>query len=138
MNHALGLAVLRGSVGTRHSKLDAVRQEESTGRGVIKLTSIVALDAPDGAAKLHGHKDEVGESVEGVGLLVQQNGPRVVGAVIEDDHVILVTREQGRSRGHSVRGQRVERLEKSLERGNRTCRTSWQAWHKESSLPEGM
>jgi hypothetical protein len=94
MNHALSLAVLRGSVGTRHSKLDAVRQEESTGRGVIKLTSIVALDAPDGVAKLHGHKDEeVGEGVEGVGLLVQQNGPRVVGAVIEDDHVILVTRE---------------------------------------------
>jgi hypothetical protein len=35
-----------------------------------------------------------------------------VGAVIEDDQVILVTRDTGRSRGHSVRGRSIERLEK--------------------------
>jgi hypothetical protein len=84
-NHALGLAVLRGSVGTRHLKLDAVREEECVG-GVIELASIIALDAPDGAAKLYGHKGkEVGESGEGVGLLPQREGPRVVDAVIKDD-----------------------------------------------------
>jgi hypothetical protein len=71
-NHALCLAALWGSVGTRHLKLATVREEESAGGEVIKITSIIALDAPDGAAKLHGHKGkEVGESGEGVKLLAQ-------------------------------------------------------------------
>jgi hypothetical protein len=114
MNHALDLVVLRESVGTRHLKLDAVREEENAGGGVIKLASIIALDAPDGAAKLRRHKGkEVREGGEGVRLLAQRKSPRVVGAVIEDDQVILVTRhsEQGRSKDHNVRGQRAEGLE---------------------------
>jgi hypothetical protein len=48
-----------------------MREEESAG-GVTKLASIIALDAPDGAAKLRGHNgEEVGEGREGVGLLTQ-------------------------------------------------------------------
>jgi hypothetical protein len=71
-NYALSLAVLWGSVGTQHPKLDAVREEESAGGGVIKLISIITLDAPDGAAKLRGHKgEEVEEGGEGVRLLAQ-------------------------------------------------------------------
>jgi hypothetical protein len=114
MNHALGLAVLRGCVGTRYPKLDATREEESAGGGVIKLTSIITLDASDGVIKLRGHKGkEVGEGGEGVRLLAQRKSPRVVGAVIEDDQVILVTRDTRNRRGPkvSVRGQRVEGLE---------------------------
>jgi hypothetical protein len=30
-NHTFGLAILRGSVGTQHPKLNAVREEESAG-----------------------------------------------------------------------------------------------------------
>jgi hypothetical protein len=76
MNHALGLAVLWGSVGTQHTKLDVVREEESAGGGVIKLTSIIALDTPDDTAKLRGHKgEEVGEGGEGVELLAQRKSP---------------------------------------------------------------
>jgi hypothetical protein len=102
MNHALDLAVLRGSVGTRHPKLDAVREEESVG-GVIKLASIITLDAMDGVVKLRGHKGkEVGRGGEGVGLLAQRKGPRVVGAIIEDDHVILVTRDTQNKGGPGV------------------------------------
>jgi hypothetical protein len=49
---------------------DTVIEAESEG-GVIKLTSIIALDSPDGVAKLYGHKgEEVGEGGEGVRLLV--------------------------------------------------------------------
>jgi hypothetical protein len=52
-----------------------MREEESEG-GVIKLTSIIALNAPDGAAKLRGYKgEEVGEGGEGVGLLAQRKSP---------------------------------------------------------------
>jgi hypothetical protein len=62
-----------------------VREEESASEGVIKLTSNIALDTLDGVAKLCGHKDEeVGEGGE---------GSRVVSEVIEDDQVILVTRD---------------------------------------------
>jgi hypothetical protein len=68
-----------------------VREEENEGGRVIKLTSIIALDAPDVVAKLRGHKGE--EGGEGVRLLVQQKSPRVVGAIIEEDQVILVTRD---------------------------------------------
>jgi hypothetical protein len=86
MNHALSLNVLWGSVGTRYPKLDAMRGEESAGGGVIKFVSIIALDAPNGAAKLRGHKfKEVVEGGKGVRLLAQRKSPRVVGAVIEDD-----------------------------------------------------
>jgi hypothetical protein len=47
-----------------------MREEESVGGGVIKLASIIALDALDGASKLRGHKGrEVGEGGEGVRLL---------------------------------------------------------------------
>jgi hypothetical protein len=45
-------------------------------------------------SNLRGHKgEEVGEGGEGARLLAQQKGLRVVGAVIEDDQVILVTRD---------------------------------------------
>jgi hypothetical protein len=71
-----------------------MREEENEGGRVIRLTSIIALDAPDVVAKLRGHKDEeVGEGGERVRLLVQQKSPRVVGAIIEEDQVILVTRD---------------------------------------------
>jgi hypothetical protein len=65
-NHALDLAVMWESVGTRHPELEAVREEESAGGGVIKLVSIITLDALDGAAKLRGHKgEEVREGGQG-------------------------------------------------------------------------
>jgi hypothetical protein len=115
----LGLAVLRGSVGTRHPKLDIVRKEESAGGRVIKLASIIALDAPDGVAKLRGHKGkEVGEGGEGVRLLAQQKSPRVVGAIIEDDQVILVTRDTRNRGGPKVTVYEVKGL-KGSSRGAR-------------------
>jgi hypothetical protein len=81
-----------------------MREEESAG-GVIKLMSIIALDTPDGATKLCGHKcKEVGEGGEGVGLLAQRESPRVVGAVIEDYQVILVTRDTWNRGGPKVKG----------------------------------
>jgi hypothetical protein len=93
MNQALNLAVLREGVGMRHLKLDAAKEEESASGGVIKLACIIALDTLDGVAELRGHKGkEVGEGGKGVRLLAQQKNPWVVGAIIEDDQVILVTR----------------------------------------------
>jgi hypothetical protein len=57
-NHVLSLVVLWGRVGTRHPKLDTVRKEEGASGGVVKLTSIAALDTPDGTTKMRGHISE--------------------------------------------------------------------------------
>jgi hypothetical protein len=119
MNHALSLAVMWGSVWTRYLKLDVVREEKSAGGGVTKLASIIALDTPDGAAKLRGYNGkEVGEGGEGVGLLAHQKSPRVVGVVIEDDQVILVTRDTRNRGGPKVTVYEVKGL-KGLSRGTR-------------------
>jgi hypothetical protein len=91
-----------------------VRKEESAGEGVIKLASIIALDAPDGAVKLRGHKgEEVIEDGEGVRLLTQRKGPRVVGGVIENDQVILVTRDTRNKGGPKVTVYEVKGLNDS-------------------------
>jgi hypothetical protein len=88
-----------------------VREEESAGGGVIKLASIITLDTPDGAGKLHGHKGkEVGEGGEGVRLLAQWKSPWVVGAIIEDDQVILVTRGTWNTGGPKVIVYEVKRM----------------------------
>jgi hypothetical protein len=95
-----------------------VREEESAG-GVIKLTSIITLDAPDSAAKLRGHKGkEVREGGEGVRLLAQRKSPQVVDAVIEDDQVILVTRDSQNRGGLKVTVYKVKGL-KGSSRGAR-------------------
>jgi hypothetical protein len=81
--------------------------------------SIIALDAPDGTTKLRVHKGkEVGEGGEGVELLVQRENPRVVGAVIEDDQVILVTKDTRNRGGPKVTVYEVKGL-KGSSRGAR-------------------
>jgi hypothetical protein len=93
--------------------MDAVREEESVGE-IIKLTSIIALDASDGATKLRGHKgEEVGEGGECVGLLAQRKSPRVVGAIIEDDQVVLATRDTQNRGGPKVTVYEVKGLNDS-------------------------
>jgi hypothetical protein len=51
-NDAFSFTVLRRNVGTRHPKKDPFGGEECVRGGVIELTTIVALDGFDGAAKL--------------------------------------------------------------------------------------
>jgi hypothetical protein len=79
------------------------REEENAG-GVIKLVSIITLNVPDGVAKLCGHKSkEVEEGGEGVRLLAQWKGLRVVG-----DQVILVTRDTQNRGGPEVTVYKVK------------------------------
>jgi hypothetical protein len=54
-NHPLCLAILRRGVWARHAQLNTVREEESSGGGVIKLATIVTLDGLDGETELSGH-----------------------------------------------------------------------------------
>jgi hypothetical protein len=79
--------------------------------------SIIALDAPDGATKLCGHKSkEVGEG--GQVLLAQRKSPGIVGAVIEDDQVILVTKDTWNRGGAKVTVYGIKGL-KGSSRGAR-------------------
>jgi hypothetical protein len=53
-----------------------VRKEEGAGGGVVKLTSIVTLDTPDGTTKLREHiSEKVRERGERVRLMAQRKGP---------------------------------------------------------------
>jgi hypothetical protein len=57
-NHVLSPTVLRGRVGARHTKVDTAGEKEVTGRIVIKLPPVVALDTPDGVTELSGDPSE--------------------------------------------------------------------------------
>jgi hypothetical protein len=97
-----------------------VREEETAGGGVIKLASIIALDAPDGVTKLCGHKGkEVGDGGECVRLLALRKSLQLVGAVIEDDHVILVTRDTQNRGGPKVTVYEVKWLKGSSRRARK-------------------
>jgi len=50
-NHPLSLAVLGRGIRTRHTQLNTPREEERTGGGVVKLTSVVTLDGLNGEAE---------------------------------------------------------------------------------------
>jgi hypothetical protein len=102
-NHALHLAILWGHVGTRHPKLDTMREEESAGGGVVKLTSIVALDTPDGTIKLCRHiSEKVRKSGEHVRLMVQRKSPRVMSTIIQNNQIVLISRTTGYKRSPKI------------------------------------
>ena len=70
-NHALNPTILRRRVGTRHTEVDAAREEKITGRIVIELAAVVTLDAPDGVTELSGDpSEEVRQGGKGVRLLM--------------------------------------------------------------------
>ena len=82
MNHTLGLAVLSGSVGARHTGPNAVGEEERARGGVGELMPVVTLNGLNGMTKLSGHPDEeVGERLERFGFQAQRKSPGVMGNV---------------------------------------------------------
>jgi hypothetical protein len=71
-NDVFGFTVPRRSVGTRHPQKDPFGGEECARGGVIELTTIVALDGFDGAAKLCGDISEKCDKVEKVSDLTRK------------------------------------------------------------------
>jgi hypothetical protein len=64
--------------------------------GVVKLTTIVALQVFYGGAKLSGNKREkISNSGKCVGFEAERKGPQEVGAVIKDGEIVLITRNTG-------------------------------------------
>jgi hypothetical protein len=56
--NTFGTTILLGGVGTGHPKADTVREKESSCVGVIELTTIVALQAFNGGAKLSENNEK--------------------------------------------------------------------------------
>ena len=82
--HALSPTILRRRVGTRHTVVDATREEESTGRIVIELAVVVTLDASDGATELSGDpSEEVRQGGKSVRFLTNRKSPQIMREVIE-------------------------------------------------------
>jgi hypothetical protein len=98
------------------------------GGGVIELSSIITLDTLDGATKLRGHvSEEVREGGEGVRLMKQRKGPRVMSAFIEKNQVVLISKntEYRRCpRSQWIKSKARTILEEELGKGNLTCQPS--------------
>jgi hypothetical protein len=71
-NHALGLAIPRGDVRARHPQLHAMGEKEGARRGVIKLTTIIALNSLDVSIELNRQlRKEMRKVGEGVRLMAE-------------------------------------------------------------------
>jgi hypothetical protein len=93
VNHPLSLAILRGGIRARHAQLDTVREEEGTEGGVIKLTTIVALDGLDCEAELRGHpSEEVKNRGKSIRLRTQGKSPRIMRKIIDHHKIVLIAR----------------------------------------------
>jgi hypothetical protein len=66
------------------------------------------LDTSDSTVKPCGHIDKEVREGEGVGLMAQRKGTRVVSAIIEDDQVILVTTDTENRGGLKVTVYKVK------------------------------
>jgi hypothetical protein len=111
MNHVPSLIILWGRVGPRHPQLDIVRKEEGASGVVVKLTSIVALDTPDGTTKLRGHiSEKVRERGERVRLMAQRKGPRVMSTIIQNNQIVLISRNTGYKRSPKITMDQIKRM----------------------------
>ena len=87
----LGLAVLSGSVGARHTELNAVGEEERARGGVVELVPVVTLNGLNGTTKLSGHPgEEVGKRLESFGFKAQRKSSRVMGKIINNHQVVFI------------------------------------------------
>jgi hypothetical protein len=65
--------------------------------------SIVALDTLDGTTKLRRHKNEkVRKRGERVRLMAQRKGPRVISTIIQNNQIVLISRDTGYRRSPKI------------------------------------
>ena len=80
--------------------MDALSEEELTGAGVIKLTTVVALNRLDAGAELGGGMgNEVSKHAESFRFEAQRKCPQIMNAIIKYDQVIFITRNTDNLRG---------------------------------------
>ena len=100
MYHAFSLAVLSGSVGARHTELNAVGEKERMRGGVVELAPIVTLNGLNGTTKLSGHpSEEVRERLESIRFQAQGKSPGVMGKIIDNHQVVLISQYTENGRG---------------------------------------
>jgi hypothetical protein len=88
--HAFGLAILLGGVWAGHAEVDTMGKKESMSGGIVKFTTIVALEALNGSAELGGNKREKARnSAERVGFEAERKSPQVMRTIIENGKVIF-------------------------------------------------
>jgi hypothetical protein len=114
-NHALCLAILWGSLRTRHTG-----EKEGARGGVIELTTVVALDGLNGETELSGHPGkEVKKGGEGVRLGMQREGPGVVRKIINDHPIILIARNVEYRRSPQITVDKIKSVRSMRRRRKR-------------------
>jgi hypothetical protein len=75
--------------------------EERAGRGVVKLTTIVALDYLNGGAKLGACiSEKIGQRLKRLRLETKRECPSIMSAVIQNDKIIFIPRCTKNNRRH--------------------------------------
>jgi len=88
VNRSLGLAVLLGSIWTRHPEGNTIKKKE-VASGVVEFSTVVTLDAFNGGAELCVDiVKEIRENGESFKLEVKGKGPKKMGTVVQNDEVI--------------------------------------------------
>jgi hypothetical protein len=102
-NHALDLAVLWGRVGTRHPKLDTVRERCEWRSCQIHVHCRTGQDTPDDTTKLREHiSEKVRERGGRVRVMAQRKGPRVMSTIIQNNQIVLISRNTGYKRSPKI------------------------------------
>ena len=90
-NDAFGMTVL-WSTRTRHANSSTMSVEEGTGGGVIKLTTIIALDGLDRGAKLSGNiRKKARKSWKCVRFKAYRKSPRIMRTIVKNYKIIFIT-----------------------------------------------
>jgi hypothetical protein len=73
--------------------------------------SIVALDTPDGITKLHGHiSAKMRKSGERVRLMAQRKGPRVISTIIQNNKIVLISRNTSYRRSPKIAMDQIKSM----------------------------
>jgi hypothetical protein len=84
--------ILWRHVRTRHPELCVVQQEKYSGRRIVKLTSVVALDSFDSPAELSRHiSNEIRQSSEDVRFKFQGKCTLIMSKIIKNNQIVLTS-----------------------------------------------
>ena len=88
--HPFCFAVLRGSIGARHSQQDTFAGEEGTGGNVDEFGAVISLEALGQGAELGlGVSEEINNMRMNIRFMAQWKSPNKVTVIIHDDQIIF-------------------------------------------------
>jgi hypothetical protein len=106
----LGAPVLLRCVWTREAQNHAIRQEERAQCVIVEFPAIISLQASNGSAELSTNIGmKANDSGQDFRFISQWKRPNIMGMIIKNHNVILVTRIANHWRGPHITMQKLKR-----------------------------